>query len=128
MSFLPSSHMLFKTGCALGALGVGLGAYGSHGLPPALAKRFPDLPKERMDRKLKNWDTAVSYHLVHAVVMCLAASRGHRVAGTLFLTGILGFSGSMYALTLGVGPTRVLGPATPLGGLGLMAAWISMIF
>jgi uncharacterized membrane protein YgdD (TMEM256/DUF423 family) len=37
--------------------------------------------------------------------------------------GTLLFSGSIYFLTLDIGPRKILGPITPLGGLLLIGGW-----
>ncbi len=102
-----------------GALGVVLGAFGAHGL------------RERLDpRQLESWQTAVHYHLLHAVVLLAlalfasATGRSVRIPAALFSLGIVFFSGSIYLLVLG-GP-RWLGPVTPLGGLCWIAAWVSL--
>lgn len=102
----------------LGLIGVALGAFGAHALKDSLATRdMTDV-----------WQTAVIYHLLHAVVIwstCQAAPRCSssllRWATRLWITGILLFSGSLYFLALG-GP-RWLGPVTPLGGVALIAGW-----
>jgi uncharacterized membrane protein YgdD (TMEM256/DUF423 family) len=47
--------------------------------------------------------------------------RGLAWAGWLMLTGIMMFSGSLYALTLT--GMRSLGMITPLGGVSFIAAW-----
>lgn len=106
-----------------GATAVGLGAYGAHGLE-RLLEEGPELAK-----KLGWWQTAVSYHLPHAVALGLAAwlcSRGDgwaaRGAGFAFAGGVALFSGSLYAMTLGA--PRWLGAVTPFGGLALMAGWV----
>jgi uncharacterized membrane protein YgdD (TMEM256/DUF423 family) len=106
---------LLLAGALLGAAGVALGAFGAHGL------------RARLDaRALEVWETAVRYHLVHAVALLALALSPHaaslRTAGWLFAAGIALFSGSLYALALG-GP-RLLGPVTPLGGLALVAGWL----
>jgi len=102
----------------LAALGVGLGAFGAHGL------------KARLGTSLSTWETGIDYHLLHAlalfgiaVLVRSGADAGLlRVSGWLMVLGIFLFSGSLYALALG-GP-RWLGPVTPLGGAALIAAWI----
>jgi uncharacterized membrane protein YgdD (TMEM256/DUF423 family) len=97
-----------------GALAVGLGAYGAHGLTAA---------PERMEW----WRTAVLYHLVHAVMIAVASRVDRRpahVAGVLFALGSLLFSGTLYAMTLGA--PRLLGAVTPLGGLSLILGWIAL--
>ena len=33
------------------------------------------------------------------------------------------FSGSIYCLTLDIGPKKIFGPMTPVGGLFLIAGW-----
>jgi uncharacterized membrane protein YgdD (TMEM256/DUF423 family) len=106
---------LLLAGALLGAAGVALGAFGAHGL------------RARLDaRALEVWETAVRYHLVHAVALLALALSPYaaqlRTAGWLFAAGIALFSGSLYALALG-GP-RLLGPVTPLGGLALVAGWL----
>jgi len=102
-----------------GALGVVLGAFGAHAL------------RARLDpAQLATWQTAVQYHLLHAVVLLAlslwssASGRGAGLAPPLFLAGIVLFSGSLYLLTLG-GP-RWLGPVTPLGGLCLIGGWLAV--
>ena len=105
---------------ALGFLGVALGAFGAHGLRERLAPGMLDVYK-----------TGVLYHLLHAVAILAVALAGERGAvarpravGTLWAAGVLVFSGSLYALALtGVG---ALGAVTPVGGLLLMAGWVTL--
>jgi len=107
---------------ALGSSGTILGALGAHALKLQLAA----------GGFLEAWGTAVTFQLVHAAALLgfagwLRASPGPAGAGArwavrLWIAGTLLFSGSIYCLALG-GP-RALGPATPLGGLALIAAWI----
>jgi uncharacterized membrane protein YgdD (TMEM256/DUF423 family) len=104
----------------LGAAGVGLGAFGAHGL------------RARVDPEaLSAWQTAVWYHQLHAVALLAVAlfgratGRSLRAPAWLFTAGILLFSGSLYALVLtGLG---ALGPLTPLGGLCLIAGWLALL-
>lgn len=107
---------------ALGALSaavaVAAGAFGAHALRGRLS---PDL--------LAVFETAVRYHLVHALALLavgLAAerigARATRLAGGLFAAGTVLFGGSLYALALtGV---RGLGAITPLGGVCWLVAWL----
>jgi uncharacterized membrane protein YgdD (TMEM256/DUF423 family) len=102
-----------------GAAGVVLGAFGAHTLETRLTPS-----------QLASWQTAVQYHLLHAVVLLVLAlfavwsERSVRVPASLFSLGVLLFSGSIYWLVLG-GP-RWLGPITPIGGTCLIAGWISL--
>jgi len=98
---------------------VALGAFGAHGLKTKVA---PDM--------LAVWETAVLYHLVHALgllligILCLLMPDLAllRNAGWALLIGTLFFSGSLYLLVLtGVKP---LGMITPIGGVAFLVGWI----
>ena len=112
-----------RSACAInGFLGVALGAFGAHGLKTSLA----DVSDAA--RRLEWWQTASHYHLFHALALgVLAAWAGQSRDRTLLLaggamsTGIVLFSGSLYAMTL-TGQTA-LGAVTPLGGLALLIGW-----
>ncbi len=97
-------------GAVLGAIGVALGALGAHAL-----KRWLEADQ------LTTFDTGARYHLVHAVMVVVAASRSTRAAWA-FVAGIALFSGSLYGLAL----TRIaaFGPITPLGGAAFIAGWL----
>jgi uncharacterized membrane protein YgdD (TMEM256/DUF423 family) len=104
---------------ALGAVGVGLGAFGAHALRARLA---PEL--------LAAWQTGVLYHLLHSVALLAlalyaqASGRAVTLPAALFTAGIVLFSGSLYLLTaLG---QRWAGPITPIGGLCLIAGWLAL--
>jgi uncharacterized membrane protein YgdD (TMEM256/DUF423 family) len=104
----------------LGALAIAAGAFGAHGL------------RDRLEpQQVAAWSTAAHYQLLHSAVILalglfeLASERSVRVPASLFTAGILLFSGSIYLLT--VAGLRFLGPVTPLGGLTLIAAWLSLL-
>ena len=104
-------------GAFAGCVGVALGAFGAHGLRTRLSAEM-----------LAVFETGVRYQMYHALailVVALAAARLDgwliRAAGWLFTTGIVLFSGSLYALALS-GVTW-LGAVTPVGGLAFLAAW-----
>ena len=108
----------------LGATGVGLGAFGAHGLRTTLLAHGT----------ANAWETAVRYHLLHAVSLLglaiwlrqpFAAERLIGWAACCWVAGVVVFSGSLYGLALG-GP-RWLGPITPLGGVGIIAGWVLLI-
>lgn len=99
-------------------LGVALGAFGAHGLKSRVA---PEL--------LTVWQTAVQYHLVHALGLLLIGILAQllpdsalvRQAGWALLLGVVLFSGSLYLMVLS--GVRMLGAITPLGGLAFLAGW-----
>lgn len=103
-----------------GASGVALGAFGAHGL------------RARLDEAaLATWHTAVLYHLFHALALLAlalfarATGRAVGLPAALFAAGIVLFSGSLYLLALT--HWRWLGPLTPLGGVALLAGWLSLL-
>ena len=103
-------------------LGVGAGAFGAHGLGDYLTKY--DLAG--------TWETAVRYHVYHALALFIAAWAVDKWggalptwAGYLFTAGIILFSGSLYLLVA----TRAnwLGAITPLGGFAFLAGWVLIL-
>jgi uncharacterized membrane protein YgdD (TMEM256/DUF423 family) len=100
-----------------GFTGVTLGAFGAHGLKGRLSADM-----------LAVFETAVRYHLVHAVALLATAALAGRaplrslaLVGWFFALGIILFSGSLYVMAL-TGNTR-LGMITPLGGLAFLVGW-----
>lgn len=116
------SHPLLLVGLTAlaGASGVLLGAFGAHGLRARLSPE-----------QLAVWETAVQYHLLHALALLALAlfaqggGRGVTWPATLWAVGVVLFSGSLYLLALGA--PRGLGPLTPLGGLALVAGWLALL-
>src|SRR5215217_241203 len=107
-------------GALMGFVGVGLGAFGAHGLRGRLS---PEM--------LAVFETGVRYQMYHALALLATAAlmtradgRAVLVAGWSFTAGILIFSGSLYALAL-TGVTT-LGAVTPLGGLAFLIGWIAL--
>lgn len=110
-----------RIAAVLGFVGVGLGAFGAHGLKSRVS---PEM--------LAIWQTGVLYHLVHAVALLgvgvlveRVSSSAVSVAGWAFTAGVLIFSGSLYALVLS--GVRVLGAVTPLGGVAFLVGWAALL-
>lgn len=108
----------FALGAVFGFLGVALGAFGAHAL------------RTRLDAAdLAVYETGVRYQMYHALALLAVAWAASqwpaaatvRVAGWLFVVGIILFSGSLYALVLT--GHRALGAVTPVGGLAFLVAW-----
>jgi len=73
------------------------------------------------------WQTAVQYHFWHALALLAIpqlAGAWAKAAGWFFITGVLAFSGSLYALALDA--PRALGMITPVGGVALILGWIAL--
>ena len=108
-------RLFFIAGALAAGLAVALGAFGAHALTLS--------PK-----RLETYQTAVLYHLVHAVALCVVGWASANwpgpfvhVSGWLFAAGIMLFSGSLYLLVL----TEIswMGAITPLGGVALIMGW-----
>ncbi len=108
-----------------GATGVGLGAFGAHALRATLTEL------DTRDR----WETAVFYHLTHAVALLalavwlrsatgLTAQRA-RWAARCWMAGITLFSGSLYVLAVtSTAPVWFKVAVPPSGGTALMMGWL----
>ncbi len=107
-----------------GAIAVGLGAFGAHGLEPLLIQ----------NGRLDTFETAVSYHFYHTLgllglgILALIKPdwKGLSFAAGGMLLGILIFSGSLYILSL-TGITW-LGAITPIGGVGFILGWLALAY
>jgi uncharacterized membrane protein YgdD (TMEM256/DUF423 family) len=108
--------MWWSIGAAAGALGVLLGAFGAHGLKNVVTD--PHL--------LEVWETGARYHLFHALALLGVAAHPSqpKLAGWMFVVGIVLFSGSLYTMTLT--GHRWLGAITPIGGLAFVAGWVAL--
>jgi uncharacterized membrane protein YgdD (TMEM256/DUF423 family) len=116
----PRMNAIAATGATLSCLGVGMGAFGAHGLE-SLLEGAPEAVK-----RMGWWTTAGEYHLLHGVALVAVGAVAGRRAGFLapaccLVLGTVVFSGTLYAMALGA-PT-ILGAVTPLGGLALMVGW-----
>ena len=105
-------------GALAGFLGVGLGAFGAHGLRSRVS---PEM--------LAVFETGARYQMYHAFALLIVAavigrfgdSRLLVVAGWSFVVGVLLFSGSLYALALT--SVSTLGAVTPIGGVAFLVGW-----
>jgi uncharacterized membrane protein YgdD (TMEM256/DUF423 family) len=115
------------TGAVFGALAVALGAFAAHGL-----KRIAD------ESTVNVFHTGVEYQFYHAFALLIAGILYAQFpnawvarSGWCFGIGIVLFSGSLYAITLlkafGGGSIGPVGIVTPLGGLFLIAGWVSLL-
>lgn len=103
-------------GAVLGGLAVLLGAFGTH----VLADTIPP-------GRLETFATGARYHLIHSVLLVAISFTPRQIqvpSGFLILAGTLVFSGSLYLLALtGHG---FLGAVAPVGGILLVAGWLSL--
>lgn len=99
-----------------GFVSVAVGAFAAHGIA---------------DPQAKEWlKTGAQYGFMHtlatfacATFMQVGAQRA-RLAPKFFLSGVVFFSGSLYAMALGA--PRWLGAITPIGGLLFLIGWATL--
>jgi uncharacterized membrane protein YgdD (TMEM256/DUF423 family) len=112
------------TGALLAAIAVALGAFGAHGLKKIVAAETVQI-----------FQTGVQYQMYHALALLLCgllfekcSQKFVRIAGVLFIIGIIFFSGSLYLLTGGraaeIASLDKAGIITPFGGVAFIAGWI----
>lgn len=114
--------MTFLSGAIAGFLGVAIGAFGAHALKPALIQ----------SGKLEVFELAVKYQFYHALALLLVGVMMNHNSGPWlprsalgFVTGMILFSGSLYALAfVKLGAIAIV---TPIGGLCFIMGWGSLI-
>ncbi len=112
-----NNRQTFITATLFAALAIGLGAFGAHALKDVL-----------IPERLHTWETAVTYHMWHALGMMLLAIVSKifevdlKTPINLILSGIVIFSGSLYVLCL----TDIswFGAITPVGGICFILGWL----
>ena len=109
----------------LGASGVGLGAYASHGLGFIADAAAREAARNTLQ-------LAVQQHMLHALALvgiaALAArwhSRALCIAGVLMVLGTVLFSGLIYLRILA--GVEALRPLVPWGGTCLIAGWLALV-
>jgi len=111
------------TGAIFGLLAVIIGAYGAHGLEKIFSAHA-----------MQRYHTGVEYQFYHVAALLTVGilssmhtkmPRSLQLSGIFFIVGILLFSGSLYLYAF-TGKSY-LGMITPIGGLGFIGGWISLI-
>jgi uncharacterized membrane protein YgdD (TMEM256/DUF423 family) len=110
----------------LGAITVAMGAFGAHGLKKLVG-----------DTVVTTFETGVRYQFYHVFALLAVGilyqyfpNKLLKIAGNLFLAGMLFFCGSLYILTLksamNLDGLKWVGPITPFGGVCFIAGWICL--
>lgn len=109
-------------GAVFGFLSVALGAFGAHALKEVLS-----------EKAAATYQTAVHYQMFHALALIVLGvwgaqnpSSSYSGPAWCFTSGILLFSGSLFALALT--GMRQWGWVTPLGGVLFLLGWIMFAF
>lgn len=114
-------QLALAIGAIAGAAAVGTGAFGAHALKARLTPQA-----------LGWWETAVQYHFVHALalvgvgILLLQGARSGWLSVSVWglVVGLVLFSGSLYAMSLGA--PKWFGAITPIGGLAWIVAWLAL--
>ncbi len=107
----------------LGVIAVVLGAFGAHALK---AKLTPDA--------MQSFETAVRYQFIHVLLLLFINTfkefnlKEKNTISAFLITGILLFSGSIYAIYLFGVPAKSIWFVTPLGGVLLIIGWSLITF
>lgn len=108
-------------GAVFALLAVAAGAFGAHGLESRISAA-----------SLDTFETGVRYQMYHALALLLVAALSSRATGGpwhlaagSFVAGIVLFSGSLYALSLGA--ARWIGAVTPVGGVLFLVGWVLVL-
>ncbi len=112
-------HAWIMIGALSAMLTVVMGAFGAHSLAGFLS-----------DRSLAIYQTAAQYQMYHSLgllalglwILHQGPTSWSTAAGWGFVTGILVFSGSLYALALT--DIKILGAITPIGGIAFIVGWL----
>jgi uncharacterized membrane protein YgdD (TMEM256/DUF423 family) len=122
MKTKTSMQTLIILAGVLGALGVGLGAFGAHALEATL----------EATGRTDTFRTGTMYHLVHVLAILGAAWVGAQYgsplaqwAGYAFVAGIVFFSGSLYVLS--IFDISIMGAVAPIGGTAFIAGWLLLV-
>jgi uncharacterized membrane protein YgdD (TMEM256/DUF423 family) len=133
---------------AFGFLGVGLGAFGAHGLTDNqgtgyLEKKYAEMEPKLIGghsvpasyKYLQDFKTGVEYQMSHTLALGIVGllmlkqrSKLLTAAAICFVGGIFFFSGSLYILVI-CGPRWQgvpWGAITPIGGTLMLTGWITL--
>ena len=105
----------------LGMLTIILGAFGAHALKETLSLEM-----------LKSFETGVRYQMYHVLFLLFVnttkalSDKSKNTISYLIFAGILFFSGSIYAITVGGVNPKSIWFITPLGGLFFIIGWLKM--
>ena len=117
---------IISTGAVFGMIAIILGAFGAHALKKVLS----------IDQ-LSSFETGVRYQMYHALFLLFVglmndlSQKAKKTIFFLVIFGVILFSGSIYLLAtndLTSFDFKVIGFATPIGGLLLIGAWAVLLF
>ena len=116
-----TQRSILITAALSGALAVALGAFGAHALKEILLATG----------RHETYELAVRYQFYHTLALLAAGILVEKfpaikTASILFVIGVIIYSGSLYILAL-TNQTG-WGAVTPVGGVALIAGWLSFLW
>lgn len=108
----------------LGAIAIVLGAFGAHGLKSLISPE-----------SITVFETGVKYQMYHALFLLflgttsMVSDKVKNIILLLVVSGVVFFSGSIYFLACNVlfsFDFKKIGFITPIGGLLLIGAWVTL--
>lgn len=118
-----NQKLIFTIASIYGALGVGIGAFGAHGLKKILEAH----------NRIETFQTGVEYQFYHVFALFVVGilmqwynNDALKIAAWMFTIGIFIFSFSLYALSL-TGINK-LGAITPIGGVFFIVGWFYLAY
>ncbi|MCO6148004.1 DUF423 domain-containing protein [Flavobacterium sp. NRK1] len=118
------NRKIIAIAAVLGAVAIVLGAFGAHGLKNLISVE-----------SLSVFETGVKYQMYHALFLLflgstsLVSDKVKNIILKLVVAGVVFFSGSVYFLACNVlfsFDFKKIGIITPIGGLLLIAAWVTL--
>ena len=109
--------------CIFGLLAIILGAFTTHGLQDVLNLK-----------EMSSLETGIRYQMYHVIVLLIVntsslfSNKLKNSVSNVFFSGIVLFSGSIYAIYIFNCPVKSIWFVTPIGGLLFMIGWILMIY
>ncbi len=138
MQVLTVKHPWLLLSAVSAGVSVAAGAFAAHGLDGYFQDKYAgetrtvvgrEIP--RAEKYLHDFKTAAEYQMTHSLALLAVGLLAERrksialqVAGTMFLLGIVLFSGSLYLLTT-TGVTK-WGMVTPIGGVFFLLGWAAL--
>jgi uncharacterized membrane protein YgdD (TMEM256/DUF423 family) len=109
--------------CIFGLIAIILGAFTTHGLQDVLNLK-----------EMSSLETGIRYQMYHVIVLLIVntsslfSNKLKNSVSNVFFSGIVLFSGSIYAIYIFNCPLKSIWFVTPIGGLLFMIGWILMIY
>ncbi|KAK7064141.1 DUF423-domain-containing protein [Favolaschia claudopus] len=116
----PNPSSLWRLGSSYAAAGILAGAFGAHGLKARGVSAD----------SIASFQTASHYAVFNGLALLVLSLHPrfsvHRFSGPAIAAGTFLFSGSIWALVLDRERFKFMGPITPMGGMLMIAGYVSL--